>query len=386
MILGHVFVQDQMPLSMYGEKTMRGMNRPGLVRAMATATLAAALTVSVATAQQAPAGAGGQKAPATLSPEAAAVKKANETKKGEVLATVNGEKITRGEVVQFLSKYQLPPNFDAKQLYKNVIDVMANTKLVMQSVKAAKTNVSPAEIDAEIEKLKTALKEQKTELASVLLDSGRTMEELRAELEQFLLWKKYVTTVGTDAVINKFIADNKEVFNGDQVRASHVLIKLEPEAKDAAKEAAKKKLLDIKQQVATGKLTFAEAANKFSEDEGNKEKVGGDLGLFYRKGQFIEPFAAAAFALKKGEMSEIVESPFGLHLIQVTDRKNGTPVNPADPNVRNAALDAFAQERQEQLVMAAKKTAKIEITPMPGDLFPPAPPAQPGAGAAPAAK
>ena len=365
---------------------MRGMNRHGLAKMIAAGAMAASLTVTVAKAQQAPGGAeGGQKAAATLSPEAAAVKKANETKKGEVLATVNGDKITRGEVVQFLSKYQLPPNFDAKLLYKNVIDVMANTKMVMQSVKAAKVSVSPAEIDAEIEKLKTALKEQKTELSAVLLESGRSMEELRAELEQFLLWKKYVTTVGTDAVINKFIADNKEVFNGDQVRASHVLIKLEPEAKDAAKDAAKKKLLDIKQQVATGKLTFAEAANKFSEDEGNKEKVGGDLGLFYRKGQFIEPFAAAAFALKKGEMSDIVESPFGLHLIQVTDRKNGKPVNPADPQVRNAALDAFAQERQEQLVMAAKKTAKIEISPLPGDLFPPAPPAQPG-GAAPASK
>lgn len=365
---------------------MGRLNRLGIARFAAAGAFTATLAVSAASAQQAPAAGGTQKAAATLSPEAAAVKKANETKKGETLATVNGEKITRGEVVQFLSKYQLPPNFDANQLYKNVIDVMTNTKLVMQSVKAAKVSVSPAEIDAEIEKLKTALKEQKTDLANVLLDSGRTMEELRAELEQFLLWKKYVTTVGTDAVINKFIADNKEVFNGDQVRASHVLIKLEADAKDTAKDAAKKKLLDIKQQVSTGKLTFAEAANKFSEDEGNKEKVGGDLGLFYRKGQFIEPFAAAAFALKKGEMSEIVESPFGLHLIQVTDRKPGKPVNPQDPNVRNAALDAFAQERQEQLVMAAKKTAKIEVKPLPNDLFPPAPPAGAAGGAAPAAK
>jgi peptidyl-prolyl cis-trans isomerase C len=365
---------------------MFGLKQAGLARMVLTGVVAASMTLSVAIAQQPPsAGGGGQQAPARLSPEAAAVKKANETKKGEVLATINGDKITRGEIVQFLSKYQLPPNFDAEQLYKQVVDVLTNTKLVMQSVKAAKVNVSPAEIDAEIEKLKTALKEQKTELANVLLESGRSMEELRAELEQFLLWKKYVTTVGTDAALNKFIADNKEVFNGDQVRASHILVKLEADATPAVKEAAKKKLLDIKQQVATGKLTFAEAANKFSEDEGNAEKVGGDLGLFFRKGQFIEPFAAAAFGLKKGEMSDVVESPFGLHLIQTTDRKLGKPVNPTDPAVRNAALDAFAQERQEQLVLAAKKTAKIDIKPLPTDLFPPAPPAAPGQPAAKAA-
>ena len=215
---------------------MFGLKQAGLARMVLTGVVAASMTVSVAIAQQPPvAGGGGQQAPARLSPEAAAVKKANETKKGEILATVNGDKITRGEIVQFLSKYQLPPNFDAEQLYKQVVDVLTNTKLVMQSVKASKVNVSPAEIDAEIEKLKTALKEQKTELANVLLESGRSMEELRAELEQFLLWKKYVTTVGTDAALNKFIADNKEVFNGDQVRASHILVKLEADATPAVK-------------------------------------------------------------------------------------------------------------------------------------------------------
>ena len=367
---------------------MFGLKQAGLARVVLTGVVAVSMTLSVAIAQQPPATAGGagQQAPARLSPEAAAVKKANETKKGEVLATVNGDKITRGEIIQFLSKYQLPPNFDANQLYKQAIDVITNTKLVVQAVKASKVSVSPAEIDAEIEKLKTALKEQKTDLANVLLDSGRSMEELRSELEQFLLWKKYVITVGTDAALNKYIADNKEIFNGDQVRASHILIKLDPDAAAAAKDAAKKKLLDIKQQVATGKLTFAEAANKFSEDEGNAEKVGGDLGLFYRKGQFIESFAAAAFGLKKGDISDVVESPFGLHLIKATDRKLGKPVNPTDPNVRNAALDAFAQERQEQLVLAAKKTAKIDIKPMPNDLFPPAPPATPAAPGQPAAK
>lgn len=355
---------------------MSASRRNRLFSKVLGSSLACFLTVASVSGQTQPATGEAQ---ARLSPEAAAVLKANETKKNEVLATVNGDSITRGEIIQFLSKYELPPNIDTEQLYKTAIDVLSNTKLVMQSVKAAKISVTPAEIDAEVEKLKTALTEQKQELAKVLAESGRSMDEMRQELEQFLLWKKYVVREGTDAVLNKFIADNKAVFNGDQVRASHVLMKLEPDAKPEAKEAARKKLLDIKQQIATGKLTFAEAANKFSEDEGNKEKVGGDLGLFYRKGQFIEPFAAAAFILKKGEMSDIVESPFGLHLILVTERKDGTPVDPNNQEVKNAALDAFAQERQEQLVTAAKKTAKIDIKPMPKDLFPPAPPAAPAA-------
>jgi parvulin-like peptidyl-prolyl isomerase len=337
--------------------------------------MTASVGIVSAWAQQPPAG----DAAARLSPEAAAVKKANEIKKSEVLATVNGDKITRGDLIQFFSKFQLPENFDPQVLYKSAVDTLANTKLVMQQVKASKVAVSPAEIDTEVENLKTALKEQKADLAQVLLESGRTMEEVRADMEQYLLWKKYVTGVATDAALKKYVTDNKELFNGDQVRASHILIKLPADAKPEAREAAKKKLLDIKQQIGTGKMTFAEAANKFSEDEGNAEKVGGDLGFFYRKGQFIEPFAAAAFALKKGQMSELVESPFGIHLIQVSDRKDGRPVDPNDPNVKAAALDAFAQERQEQLVLEAKKTAKIDVKPLPNDLFPPQPPTAPAA-------
>lgn len=348
---------------------MNGLKSDRLVfRLFATAvTCTIAFSSAIAWAQVPPANSA-----ATLSPEQLAVKKANETKRGEVLATVNGEPITRGEIIQFLSKYELPANIDTAQIYKTAVDVMSNTKLVMQSVKASKTVVSPAEIDAEVDKLKTALTEQKTDLGKVLAESGRTMEELRAELEQFLLWKKYVTREATDAVLNKFIADNKAAFNGDQVRASHILKKTTEKSTTAEKEAIKKQLLDIKQQIATGKMTFAEAANKFSEDEGNKDKVGGDLGLFFRKGQFIETFAAAAFALNKGQISDVVETPFGYHLILVTEKKDGKPVNPNDPMVKNAALDAFAQERQEKLVTDAKKNAKIDIKPMPTDLFPPA--------------
>jgi len=251
--------------------------------------------------------------------------------------------------------------------------------LLMQQLKAAKVSVSPAEIDSEVENLKTALKEQKADLAQVLAESGRTIESVRADIEQFLLWKKYITAIATDAALNKYIADNKEIFNGDQVRASHIFIKLPVDAKPEAKEAAKKKLLDIKQQIGTGKMTFAEAANKFSEDDGNAEKVGGDLGFFYRKGQFVEQFAAAAFGLKKGQISELVESPFGFHLIQLTERKDGQPQDPNNPKLRAAALDAFAQERQEQLVLEAKKNAKIDIKPLPNDFFPPAPAARPAA-------
>ena len=124
------------------------------------------------------------------------------------------------------------------------------------------------------------------------------------------------------------MAENKDVFNRTQVQASHIVLRVEPDAPAAEKEKAKQKLLAIKQEIDSGKITFADAANKYSEDDGNKSSPrGGDLGYFVRRGQFNEQFTAAAFALKKGSISDPVETPFGYHLILVTDRKEGTPID-----------------------------------------------------------
>ena len=102
----------------------------------------------------------------------------------------------------------------------------------------------------------------------------------------------------------------------------------------------------------------------------------------------IEAFSAAAFAQKKGVVSDPVETEYGYHLILVTDRKEGNPVNPATllKTVKENILNQYGFDLQSQIVADAKKTAKIDIKPQPADILPPAtitpPPAQ---GAAPKA-
>ena len=81
----------------------------------------------------------------------------------------------------------------------------------------------------------------------------------------------------------------------------------------------------------------------------------------------IEEFAIPAFALKKGEISDPVETPYGLHLITVTDRKDGSPIDfeQNKPGVKRV----FEADLQKNLLIAERKNAKIEIKPMPADLF-----------------
>ena len=158
-------------------------------------------------------------------------------------------------------------------------------------------------------------------------EQHRRWTTVRKELENRIRWSEYVKAKATDAELRRYVAANRDLFSGTQVRASHILLKVDPDAPAAEKEKVKQKLLAIKSQIDANKMTFAEAANKYSEDPANAGGAGGDLDYFTLSSGFIPEFTDVAFKLKKGSISEPVETPYGYHLIQVTDRKEGRPVD-----------------------------------------------------------
>ena len=296
----------------------------------------------------------------------------------QVLATVNGEKITRGELIQIFNNTGIPPGAEnERDVYRIGIDTVVNGKLVKQYLqKQASLAVSEKDVDAEFADFEKKLKADGQDVHVALASHGIDESQVREEMKAALRWRKYLDAVASDANLKKYVADNKDVFNRTQVRASHIVFLAGP---PADKEKAKQKLLAIKKEIDSGKITFADAANKYSEDDGNKSSPsGGDLGYFVRRGQFNEQFSTAAFNLKKGVVSDPVETPFGYHLILVTDRMEGKPVDFDQSKllIRNE----YASDIQERIVAAEKKTAKIEVKDMPADLFPKAP-AQPAGGA-----
>ncbi len=299
----------------------------------------------------------------------------------QVLATVNGEPITRADLYQYLRESGVPPGqVSEENMFSTGIEGLANFKLVSQFVTKQNLPVSEKEIDAEYNTVAEALKKEGQDINIALASFGLTTAQVREEMKKKLRWVNYLKNVATDAVLKKYVDDNKDVFNRTQVRASHIVIRVEPNAPQEEKAKVKAKLAEIKREIDGNKISFADAANKYSEDEGNKvSPSGGDLGYFTRRGQFDSTFTAAAFALKKGTVSDPVETPFGYHLIQVTDRKEGSPANFEQEKPR--ILTEYATDLQERVVTKMRETAKIDVKPMPADLFPKAP--QPTQGAAP---
>ncbi len=287
--------------------------------------------------------------------------------------------VTKGELINFLSRYPIPATENREQVYHDAVDSLVNTKLLTIFLNRQRITVPPAKIDEEMARLEQQLKADGRDLATALLEDNTSLETVRKELENRIRWSEYVKSLATDAELKRYVSANRDLFYGTQVRASHILLKVDPDAPAAEKEKVKKKLADLKGQIDANTITFAQAANKYSEDPANAGGAGGDLDFFTLSSGFIPEFTDVAFKLRKGSISDPVETPYGYHLIQVTDRKEGRPID-FDQN-KPYIINAYAGEIQKNLLTEERKRAKIEIKPMPKDLFPATGPAGPGAPA-----
>lgn len=129
----------------------------------------------------------------------------------------------------------------------------------------------------------------------------------------------------------------------EEVRARHILVKTEEEAKKVRKELEEGG-------------DFAELATKYSQDRGGQD--GGDLGYFTR-GQMVKPFEDAAFSMEAGKLSEPVKSDFGWHLIKVEEKRDRLP--PSFDEVKDQIKASLIQSKLQGTVQDLRKSAKIEI-------------------------
>ncbi len=122
----------------------------------------------------------------------------------------------------------------------------------------------------------------------------------------------------TAAVVATELGYTPQVQQEEEVKASHILVKVEKDATPEERAAAKKKIEEIRDKITKGG-DFAKLAAEFSDCPSGK-RDGGNLDWF-GKGRMVPEFEAAAFKLKPGELSDIVETSFGYHIIKVTDKR-----------------------------------------------------------------
>ncbi len=289
----------------------------------------------------------------------------------DVVARVNGEAIKKADLENAEKGLEgraggPVPADQRDRVYRGVLNDMIAFRLLVQEVKARKIVVPDADIDAQIAQVRgqfqtdaqfqQALALQKMTLAAV-------REDARSELgvEKLVEGEIAGKIAVTPEAVTEFYQKNQDKFQqGARVKASHILIAVPENADAAAKQLAKTKAEAVLKDLKAGK-DFAAAAKENSQDPGSAPN-GGDLGYF-EQGQMVPPFEQAAFALKPGDMSGLVESPFGFHIIKVADKQAArvVPLEEAKPKIDQYLSGQNRQTQTQAFVSTLKAKAKIEI-------------------------
>jgi peptidyl-prolyl cis-trans isomerase D len=184
----------------------------------------------------------------------------------------------------------------------------------------------------------------------------REPERVRIKLVEFRPQDFSGQAAPTDEEVQAYYTEHAADYQKpEEVHARHILFKLPPNADDAAKAAARKQAEDVLAK-AKGGADFAELAKQYSQD--STAEAGGDLGKFGR-GVMTPTFEAAAFALEPGGMSDIVESPFGLHIIKV-EEKTAASTQPVEA-VRDGIVETLKTQQGRQLAMRKVEEAHDQL-------------------------
>jgi len=271
----------------------------------------------------------------------------------QVLVTVNGQPITRGDLDFLLLTRGIPKQLQP-QLQKRFLNRLIDRRLVQEFLDARKLKASAVLIDAHVERIKRFIRKNGDNPKTVLARLGYSEQTLRKELALPLTWRAWVARTVTSQRLREEFAAHHQEFDGTQVRASQIFLKLPTAAKPAEVKAAEDKLAQIRADVLAKRINFAAAAKQFSQAP-SRDKAG-DIGFFPYRGKMPIGFSRRAFALKTGEICRPFRSRFGMHLITVTARKPGRL---SLEDVRNKVLDRIVSQEWTSLVQRQRKAAKI---------------------------
>lgn len=284
-----------------------------------------------------------------------------------VIARVNGQDVTKADFDRLLKQLEMQagrpvPAERRDEIYRGIIDQLVTYTVLVQETKARKVNVTEAEAkkitDARIQELRKQVPNE-AEFKKALAERDMTLARLRDDIRKDIAIGRMIEEEmarmppPSDADIKAYYDKNPDEFSG--VRAAHILIR--PEGFDeASKKKARTTAEDIQKQ-AKGGADFAELAKKHSAD--GSAQQGGDLG-FFTKGQMVPEFSNAAFSMQPGQISDVVETQFGFHVIKVIERKD-VPLAEATEKLRAFLTQQKREEAQQAFIDSLKSKAKIEV-------------------------
>lgn len=289
------------------------------------------------------------------------------------VATINGDTIAREvfnrEYTQTLQRYQkarheVKPALQ-ERLKDNIMRRLVDAELIRQQAVVMKVEVEGPDT---AEKWTAHKKRYGSEDAfkSFLERAGTSADDVRRQFENNLLREKVFAKVSESVQadpkeVKKFYSDNMARYDEpEQIKASHILFRVAPNASPEDKTKKKAVAEDVLKQLKKKGSKFEDLAKKYGEDP-TKDR-GGDLGYFV-KGRMVKAFEEAAWKLKKGKVSALVETQFGFHIIKKTDYKKARkkPFNEVKEQIERSLVARKRNQAIRDALAKWKEEAKIEL-------------------------
>jgi len=277
-----------------------------------------------------------------------------------IAAQVNGVEISNERFNAFYQEYRRPYGINVAgrgdhldkltRLRREAMDLMVEQELIRQAAEQQGIEVSSEEINAALAEVSEPFKTPE-EFNRRIESEGFTEDSYREHVARMIAAAKYldgvragVATV-SDEELETYYRDNElRLTLPEQVRVRHILLTWKPMGTTDDRAAIRKQMAPILEQARSGE-DFAELARKHSDD--STAGQGGDTGFFHR-GQMVPAFEAVAFALQPGEVSDPVETPFGVHILRLEERQEA----------RLLPLDEVREQLREH-IRGEKMTAAV---------------------------
>ncbi|MDA8214226.1 MAG: peptidylprolyl isomerase [Nitrospiraceae bacterium] len=292
----------------------------------------------------------------------------DELKESKVVATVNGSAITRAELDMEINRL-LPQELYHRsitpekqtEIEKKAIENLINSELFYIEAKRLGLKADSSEMKKRFDAVRSTYPSQKA-FEDAVKRSGMTIDSFKERIKRNLmverLMEKEVKVSLTDRDIEDYYNKNKEKFKEPEaVRLRYIYIKINPSESDGKKKA-KERAKEAHSKIKSGS-DFARIAQTYSSDMSRIK--GGDVG-FVHKGMMPQDIEKVAFSLKAGQVSEILETDIGYHIIKVEEKRQSrhVPFKEIRDKLQKELTESMQKERLEGLIKRLRENAKIQ--------------------------
>jgi parvulin-like peptidyl-prolyl isomerase len=278
----------------------------------------------------------------------------------EAVATVDNEPIYTADVARLLNKVARGHDVNpavSPLLKAQILEQLVNRRLVLAYARRTGSAATPKEIESELNKLKSKLVSRQQTWADYLKSQSITEADLKRQIAWNMTWEKCIAPQITESRLESYFQTHRRDYDGGKVAVSHILLQPMKNSNSDNIEGLLNRAAAIREEIVSGKISFADAAQKYSA--GPSAKDGGKLGLIPRHGVMDEAFSRAAFELEIGRVSEPVRTPFGVHLLRCDDIKPG---DKQLKEVHKEIEEALARELIEKLAQEQRGFSAVVYT------------------------